>query len=82
MGCFPRSIAPILVAIRLLALAKFSNGIKPIISGEVFYWLISKALYFQFQNAFSSHLQFGVAVSDKCEMMVHNIEVILNIYLD
>jgi hypothetical protein len=37
MGCFPRSIALILAAIRLLALAKLSGGIKLIVVGEVFY---------------------------------------------
>jgi hypothetical protein len=56
-----------------LALAKLSGGIKLIVVGEVFYWLISKTLYFQFQDAFSSHLQFGVAVNGGCEAMVHNI---------
>jgi ABC-type branched-subunit amino acid transport system ATPase component len=41
---------------RLLALAKPSNGIQPIIVDEVFYWLISRALCLQFHNMFFFHL--------------------------
>jgi hypothetical protein len=56
MGCFPRFIAHILAAIRLLALTKLSDDIKLIVVDEVFYWLINKTLYFQFQYAFFFHL--------------------------
>jgi len=46
MGCFPRPIAHILGAVRLLALGKPSSGIRPIVVGKVLYRLDNKTLFF------------------------------------
>jgi hypothetical protein len=48
---------------KLLALAKLSNGIQPIVMGEMFYQLMNTALCLQFHNTLFFHLslhQFGM----------------------
>jgi hypothetical protein len=61
---------------KLLALAKLSNAIQPIVMGETFYRLVNRALCLQFHDSFSFHLslhQFGMAIRGGCETMVHLI---------
>lgn len=50
------SVARIFGDARLLALAKPSSDIQPIIVDEMFYWLISKALCLQFHDMLFFHL--------------------------
>jgi hypothetical protein len=65
IGHFPKSIAKALGATRLLALSKPFSGIQPIEIGEVFCRLVNRTFYFQFRDAFPTHLsphQFGVVI--------------------
>jgi hypothetical protein len=52
MGHFPRPIIRVLGAIKLLALAKLSSGIKPITMGKVFYRLVNRPYVFNFGMSF------------------------------
>ncbi len=53
---FPRSMARILGANRILALVKPFSGIRLIIMGEALYQLMNKALYLKFRDTFVFHL--------------------------
>jgi hypothetical protein len=52
----PKSITKALGVAKLLALAKPSSGIQPIIINKVLCWLVNMTLCFQFCNAFLAHL--------------------------
>ncbi len=70
VGSIPRSITQILGATRLLTLAKPLGGVQLIIIDEMLYWLMNRALWFQFCDVSSLHLlphQFGVVVNTKHE---------------
>jgi len=70
---------------RLLALAKPSSGIQPIIMDEVFYLLISRALCLQFHDMFFFHLllhQFSVVIKGGCKVVAYGIQTTLNVHLD
>jgi hypothetical protein len=85
MGHFPWPIACVLGVARLLVLSKPLNGIKPIAMGKVFYQLVNNTLCFQLHDVFSSHMsprQFGMAARGKCEVVVHDIRVALDVHLD
>jgi hypothetical protein len=65
MGCFLGSIICVFGVVRLFVLANLSSGIKLIAMGEVLHQSVNKALCFQLQDAFSSHLsphQFNVVI--------------------
>lgn len=83
--CILGSIVKALGVARLLTLAKPSGGIRPIVVGEVFYWLVSRTFCFQFHGAFVVHLsphQFGVVIKGGCEGIVHGIQVTLNVHFN
>ncbi len=51
----------------------------------MFYWLVCKALCLQFWDVLFFHLslhQFGVIVSDGCEVVVHGIRIVLDVHPD
>jgi hypothetical protein len=56
VGYIAQSMAHIIGPVKILTLAKPSNGIQPIAMGEVFYQLVHMALYLYFCNVFSFHL--------------------------
>jgi hypothetical protein len=70
VGSIPRSVAEILSVNRLSTLAKPLGGVRSIIVDEMFYWLLDRALCFQFCDVSSSHLlphEFGVVIRTKRE---------------
>jgi hypothetical protein len=51
----------------------------------VSYRLVARTLAIQFGDIFAKHFnpnQFGVATCGKCEIVVHNIQIMLNLHLD
>jgi len=65
VGSIPRFVVQIFGVTMFSTLAKPSSGVQSIIVDEMFYWLINRALCFQFCDASSSHLlphQFDVVV--------------------
>jgi hypothetical protein len=78
-------MACIFGVVRLLALVNPLGGIRPIVMGEMFCWLVRKALYLQFWDVLFFHLslyQFGVTNNDSCEVVVHDIRTALDVHLD
>jgi hypothetical protein len=76
MSHIPMPIVQVFCATKLLVLAKPFGGIQLIVVGEVLYWLVNRALFLQFHDAFFIHLlfhQFGVAIRGRCEAVVHGI---------
>jgi hypothetical protein len=70
VGSIPRFVARILGVTRLSTLAKPLGGIGSIIVDKMFYWLLNRALCFQFCDASSSHLlphEFSVVIRTKRE---------------
>jgi hypothetical protein len=64
---------------------KPSNGVRPIVMGETLYRLTSRALYFQFRDAFATHFSphpFGVATKGGCEIVIYDIKCTLDLHLD
>ncbi len=55
-GDIPKSVALMLGANRLLAMAKDIGGFHPIAIGEVFLWLISHSIILQLWGLFQEHL--------------------------
>ncbi len=55
-GDIPRSVALVLGASRLLAMAKDTSGFRPIAMGEVFPQLISHSIILQHWEPFQEHL--------------------------
>ncbi|KAL2649469.1 hypothetical protein R1flu_017597 [Riccia fluitans] len=79
------STAYLLGASRLLALEKPSGGVRPIVMGEVLYRLVARTLGFQFWEALADHfspLQFGVAMREGCETIIHGLRAILDLHPD
>jgi hypothetical protein len=66
-----------------LTLAKPFESITPIAVREFQYWLVNITLCLLFHDAFSTHLlphQFGMVVLGGCEVVVHNVQVVLDIH--
>jgi len=70
---------------KLLALANPLGGIRPSVMGEMFYWLVRKALCLQFWDVLFFHLslhQFGVTINDVYQIVVHGIRTALDVHPD
>jgi hypothetical protein len=79
------SIAWALGSSRLLILAKLFESIQPIAVREFQYWLVNITLCLLFHDAFFTHLllhQFKVVVLGGCEVVVHNVQVVLDIHFN
>jgi phosphopantetheine adenylyltransferase len=79
------SISSLFVTLQLLVLEKQARGVKLITIGKVIYRLVTRTFAIQFKNTFVKHFnphQFGVATSNRCEIVVHGVRAMLDIHLE
>jgi hypothetical protein len=69
----------------LMAMAKDTGGIRPIVVGEVFLWLITCSIVLQLWGPFQEHLsshQFGISTPRGYEAIPFGIRTFLNLHPD
>jgi hypothetical protein len=84
-GNILRSMALMLVANRLLAMAKDICGLCPIAVSEMFIQLINRSIILQLRGPFQEHLsphQFRVSTLGGCEAIPFGIRTFLNLHFD
>ncbi|KAL2643274.1 hypothetical protein R1flu_010861 [Riccia fluitans] len=84
-GHLPSPTARILGASWLLALEKYSGGVRLIAVGETLFCLVTRSISLQFRDAFAAHFepwQFAVATRCGCETIVHGLQVTFDLHPD
>lgn len=69
----PKSITRALGVVKLLVLVKPCGGIRPIVIGEFFYWMVIRTFCHKFHDAFAFHLsphQFWVTIKGGYEVVM------------
>jgi hypothetical protein len=84
-GDISRSVALVLRANKLLAMAKAIGGLCPITIGEVLLELINYSIILQLWGPFQEHLspyQFGISTLGGCEAIPFNVQALFDLHLD
>ncbi len=84
-GDILKSVALMLGTIKLLAMAKDTNGLRFIIVSKLFFRLINHSIVLQLQGSFQEHLslyQFGISTPGACEAISFDIRTFLNLHLN
>ncbi len=69
----------------MLATAKDTNGLRPIVVGEVFFQLINRSMVRQLRGPFKEHLsphQFGISTLRDYEDILFGVQALFDLHLN